>query len=155
MTSRRGGLLRQRKFRLFWTGESLSEVGNSVAVFAVPLVAIDTWHASTFIVTLLTRDGLAALGHHRRSGRGWVDRLTLRRIMMASDAVSVAVRAVLDAAAASWTISSEEDGIRTVTTADLIMRRRRAARRAGGRSYQGRARRWHRASGALARSLDK
>jgi hypothetical protein len=34
MTGRRGGLLRQRNIRLFWTGESLSEVGNSVAVFA-------------------------------------------------------------------------------------------------------------------------
>jgi hypothetical protein len=54
MTGRRGGLLRQRNFRLFWTGESLSEVGNSVAVFAVPLVAIDTLHTSTFVVTLLT-----------------------------------------------------------------------------------------------------
>jgi hypothetical protein len=37
MTSRRGGLLRQRNFRLFWTGESLSEVGNSVAGLAFPL----------------------------------------------------------------------------------------------------------------------
>jgi MFS family permease len=54
MTGRRGGLLRQRDFRLFWTGESISEVGNSVTIVVIPLVAIDTLHASTFIVTLLT-----------------------------------------------------------------------------------------------------
>jgi hypothetical protein len=40
--SRRGGLWRQRNFALFWTGESISEVGNSVTVIVVPLVAIDT-----------------------------------------------------------------------------------------------------------------
>jgi hypothetical protein len=54
MTGRRGGLLRQRNFRLFWTGESISEVGNSVTIVVIPLVAIDTLHTSTFIVTLLT-----------------------------------------------------------------------------------------------------
>ena len=40
MTGRRGGLLRQRNFRLFWTGESISEVGNSVTIVVIPLVAI-------------------------------------------------------------------------------------------------------------------
>jgi hypothetical protein len=54
MTCRRGGLLRQRNFRLFWTGESISEVGNSVTIVVIPLVAIDTLHTSTFIVMLLT-----------------------------------------------------------------------------------------------------
>lgn len=50
----RGGLLRQRNFRLFWTGESISEVGNCVTIVVIALVAIDTLHTSTFIVTLLT-----------------------------------------------------------------------------------------------------
>jgi hypothetical protein len=48
ITRRRGGLLRQRNFRLFWTGESISEVGNSVTIVVIPLVAIDTLHTSTF-----------------------------------------------------------------------------------------------------------
>ena len=43
---RRGGLLRQRNFRLFWTGESISEVGNSVTIVVIPLVAIDTLHTT-------------------------------------------------------------------------------------------------------------
>jgi len=33
---RRGGLWRQRDFGLFWTGESISEVGNSVTVGGTP-----------------------------------------------------------------------------------------------------------------------
>src|ERR1700722_1686567 len=53
MTGRRGGLLRQRNFRLFWPGENISEVGNSVTLVVIPLVAIDTLHTSTFIVTLI------------------------------------------------------------------------------------------------------
>jgi hypothetical protein len=54
VNGRRGGLWRQRNFALFWSGESISEVGNSVTVIVVPLVALDTLHTSTFIVTLLT-----------------------------------------------------------------------------------------------------
>jgi hypothetical protein len=40
MTGRRGGLLRQRNFRLFWTGETISEFGNSITLVVIPLVAI-------------------------------------------------------------------------------------------------------------------
>jgi predicted MFS family arabinose efflux permease len=99
MSGRRGGLLRQRNFRLFWTGESLSEVGNSVAVFAVPLVAIDTLHASTFIVTLLTAMVWLPWVIIGVPAGAWVDRLPLRRVMLASDAVSVAVYASVPVAA--------------------------------------------------------
>jgi MFS family permease len=99
MTGRRGGLLRQRNFRLFWAGESLSEVGNSVAVFAVPLVAIDTLHASTFTVTLLTAMVWLPWVIIGVPAGAWVDRLPLRRVMLVSDAVSVAVYASVPAAA--------------------------------------------------------
>jgi MFS family permease len=99
MTGRRGGLLRQRNFRLFWTGESLSEVGNSVAVFAVPLVAIDNLHASTFIVTLLTAMVWLPWVIIGVPAGAWVDRLPLRRVMLASDAVSVVVYASVPVAA--------------------------------------------------------
>ena len=36
---RRVGLWRQRDFGLFWTGESISEAGNSVTIVVTPLVA--------------------------------------------------------------------------------------------------------------------
>jgi predicted MFS family arabinose efflux permease len=99
MTDRQGGLLRQRNFRLFWTGESLSEVGNSVAVFAVPLVAIDTLHASTFIVALLTAMVWLPWVIIGVPAGAWVDRVPLRRVMLASDAVSVVVYASVPVAA--------------------------------------------------------
>src|ERR1700684_2868620 len=88
MTGRRGGLLRQRNFRLFWTGESISEVGNSVTIVLIPLVAIDTLHASTFIVTLLTAMVWLPWVIIGVPAGAWVDRLPLRRVMLASDAVS-------------------------------------------------------------------
>ena len=99
MTRRRGGLWRQRNFALFWTGESISEVGNSVAVFAVPLLAIDTLHTSTFVVTLLTAMVWIPWVIIGVPAGAWVDRLPLRRVMLACDAISLAVYASVPVAA--------------------------------------------------------
>ena len=99
MIGRRGGLLRQRDFRLFWTGESISEVGNSVAVFAVPLVAIETLRTSTFIVTLLTAMVWIPWVIIGVPAGAWVDRLPPRRVMLACDAISLAVYASVPVAA--------------------------------------------------------
>jgi hypothetical protein len=37
---------RQREFRRFWTGETISMLGSSVTIFALPLVAVITLHAT-------------------------------------------------------------------------------------------------------------
>ena len=99
MTGRRGGLLRQRNFRLFWTGESISEVGNSVTIVVIPLVAIDTLHTSTFIVTLLTAMVWLPWVIIGIPAGAWVDRLPPRPVMLACDAISVAVYASVPVAA--------------------------------------------------------
>jgi MFS family permease len=99
MTCRRGGLWRERNFRLFWTGESISEVGNSVTIVVIPLVAIDTLHASTFIVTLLTAMAWLPWVIIGIPAGAWVDRLPPRPVMLASDAISVAVYASVPVAA--------------------------------------------------------
>lgn len=99
MTGRRGGLVRQRNFRLFWTGESISEVGNSVALVVVPLVAIDVLHTSTFSVTLLTAMVWLPWVVIGIPAGAWVDRLAPRPVMLACDAVSVAVYASVPVAA--------------------------------------------------------
>ncbi len=99
MTGRRGGLLRQRNFRLFWTGESISEVGNSVTIVVIPLVAIDTLHASTFIVTLLTATVWLPWVIIGIPAGTWVDRLPPRAVMLACDATSLAVYASVPVAA--------------------------------------------------------
>jgi hypothetical protein len=67
--------LRQRNFRLFWTGESISEVGNSVTIVVIPLVTIDTLHTSTFIVTLLTATVWLPSVIIGIPAGAWVDRL--------------------------------------------------------------------------------
>jgi predicted MFS family arabinose efflux permease len=95
----RAGLLRQRNFRLFWTGESISEVGNSVTIVVIPLVAIDTLHTSTFIVTLLTATVWLPWVIIGVPAGAWVDRLPPRAIMLACDAISVVVYASIPVAA--------------------------------------------------------
>jgi len=98
-TGRWGGLLRQRNFRLFWTGESISEVGNSVTIVVIPLVAIDTLHTSTFVVTLLTAMVWLPWVIIGIPAGAWVDRLPPRPVMLASDAISVVAYASVPVAA--------------------------------------------------------
>ena len=86
---RRGGLWRQRDFGLFWTGESISEVGNSVTIVVVPLIAIDTLHASTFIVTVLTAMVWLPWLLVGVPAGVWTDRLPPRPVMLASDVISL------------------------------------------------------------------
>jgi predicted MFS family arabinose efflux permease len=96
---RRGGLWRQRDFGLFWTGESISEVGNSVTIVVVPLIAIDTLHASTFIVTLLTAMVWMPWLLIGVPAGAWVDRLPPRPVMLACDAISLTAYASVPVAA--------------------------------------------------------
>ena len=65
----------------------------------MPLVAIDTLHTSTFIVTLLTAMVWLPWVVIGIPAGAWVDRLPPRRVMLASDAVSVAVYASVPVAA--------------------------------------------------------
>ena len=75
VTGPRGGLLRQRNFRLFWAGESISAVGNSVTIVVIPLIAINTLHTSTFTVTLLTATVWLPWVIIGIPAGAWVDRL--------------------------------------------------------------------------------
>jgi MFS family permease len=73
--------------------ESISEVGNSVTVVVIPLVALDTLHTSTFIVTLLVAMVWVPWVIIGIPAGAWVDRLLPRPVMLASDVISVAVYA--------------------------------------------------------------
>jgi len=94
-----GGLLRQRSFRLLWIGETISQLGNAMAVVGVPLVAVIVLHASTFVVGVLTAAAWLPWLLIGLPAGAWVDRLPARRVMIACDVISAVVYASVPAAA--------------------------------------------------------
>jgi MFS family permease len=98
---RRAGLLRQRSFLLLWIGETVSQVGNAMALVGVPLVAVVVLHASTFAVGLLTAAGWLPWLVIGLPAGAWVDRLPVRRVMICADLVAAVLYAGVPVAA--WT----------------------------------------------------
>jgi MFS family permease len=96
-----GGLWRQRNFRLLWIGESISQVGNAMAIVGVPLVAVVVLHASTFLVAVLTAAGWLPWLLIGLPAGAWVDRLPVRPVLIAADLVSAGLYATVPVAA--WT----------------------------------------------------
>jgi predicted MFS family arabinose efflux permease len=94
-----GGLLWQRSFRLLWIGETISQLGNAMAVVGVPLVAVIVLHASTFVIGVLTAAAWLPWLIIGLPAGAWVDRLPARRVMIACDAISAVVYASVPAAA--------------------------------------------------------
>jgi MFS family permease len=94
-----GGLLWQRSFRLLWIGETISQLGNAMAVVGVPLVAVIVLHASTFVIGVLTAAAWLPWLVIGLPAGAWVDRLPARRVMIACDVISAVVYASVPAAA--------------------------------------------------------
>jgi MFS family permease len=80
-----GGLLRERSFRLLWTGETVSGLGSAMAAVGVPLLAVSELHAGTFAVAALTAATYFPWLVVGLPAGAWVDRLPLRRLMIACD----------------------------------------------------------------------
>jgi MFS family permease len=96
---RMGGLLRQHDFRLFWTGETISQLGDTMARVAMPLLAVLVLHASTFAVTLLTATAYLPWLLIGLPVGAWVDRLRCRPLMIACDLVAAVLYGSLPVAA--------------------------------------------------------
>jgi Transmembrane secretion effector len=94
-----GGLLWQRDFRLLWIGESVSAVGNAMAVVGVPLLAVAVLHASTFAVAALTAAAYLPWLVIGLPAGALVDRLPGRPLMIACDVISALLYASLPVAA--------------------------------------------------------
>ncbi len=90
---RAGGLLWQRNFRLLWIGETISQLGNAMALVGVPLVAVIVLHASTFTVGVLTAAGWLPWLVIGLPAGAWADRLPARRVMIACDVISAVLYA--------------------------------------------------------------
>ena len=97
-----------RDFRLLWLGEAVSAIGDQFALIALP------WLALVLTGSALALGGVLAVMAVPRAllmvvGGAWVDRLSPRRVMLASNAVrlvAVAVLgvAVLQGAVELWTL---------------------------------------------------
>lgn len=83
-----GGLLRQRNFRLLWIGETTSQLGNSMAAVAMPLLAVGVLHASNFVVASLTAANYLPWLVIGLPVGAWIDRLPVRPLMIIADLLS-------------------------------------------------------------------
>jgi MFS family permease len=101
-----GGLLRQRSFRLLWIGETVSQLGNAMAVVGMPLVAVIVLHASTFVVGVLTAAGWLPWLIIGLPAGAWVDRLPARRVMIGCDVISALLYASVPVAAWAGVLST-------------------------------------------------
>jgi MFS family permease len=94
-----GGLLWQRSFRLLWFGETISQLGNAMAIVGVPLVAVIVLHASTLAVGVLSAAAWLPWLLIGLPAGAWVDRLPAGRVMITCDVISALLYASVPAAA--------------------------------------------------------
>jgi MFS family permease len=92
-------ILRQREFRLLWTGETTSCLGSSVGGVALPLAALTVLHAGVFAVSALTAAAWLPWVLIGLPAGAWVDRLPRRRVMVIADLISLAAFASIPVAA--------------------------------------------------------
>ncbi|MEU4224874.1 MFS transporter [Nonomuraea sp. NPDC026600] len=95
-----GTLLKNRDFMLFWTGQSISDLGAAVTTLAVPLAAITILRASTFEVGVLTAFSTAAWLVMTLPAGMIADRVTKRPLMIGCGVARGVVVASVPAAAA-------------------------------------------------------
>jgi MFS family permease len=95
-----------RDFRLLWTGGTASRLGSSVTTVVLPLVAVQTLHASTFTVGLLAALAWLPWLVVGLPAGALVDRWPRRRAMLVSDIASALLLASVPAAAWSGVLTT-------------------------------------------------
>jgi predicted MFS family arabinose efflux permease len=99
MSPRPGGLLWHRNFRLLWFGETISQLGTSMAVVVMPLLAVTVLHASTLTVTALVAAAWLPWLLIGLPAGAWIDRWPPRAVLITSDVISAALYASIPVAA--------------------------------------------------------
>ncbi|MEU4498133.1 MFS transporter [Streptomyces sp. NPDC023998] len=94
------GVLAQRDFRLLWIGETVSGLGNSITVVALPLIAVEVLDASSTAVGLIAAAVWLPWLLVGLPVGAWADRMRKRPLMIACDLVSVA--ALVSIPLAAW-----------------------------------------------------
>ena len=92
-------LLKGRTFRMFWLGQSISLMGDQIALFAVPITAVLVLHADARQMGLLTAAGLLPSLLFSLHAGSLVDRWGRRRtVMLVSDIARAAAMASIPVA---------------------------------------------------------
>jgi MFS family permease len=79
------GLWRHSGFLLLWSGQSVSQIGSQVTLWALPLVAILLLKVTPFQMGILALMGRLPLLLIGIVAGAWVDRLSYRRILITTD----------------------------------------------------------------------
>ena len=85
MTQPPGRLWRERAFLLLWSGQTISQFGSQVTIWALPLTAVLLLHASPAQTGLLTAASIAPYVVAGLFAGAWVDRVPRRPLMIAAD----------------------------------------------------------------------
>ena len=86
------GALQEPRFRLLWTAQSFSSIGDSMVLVAVPFAALQIGGSPT-AVGLVFAAGLVPRIALMLVGGVWADRLPRQHVMIAADLVSAAGQA--------------------------------------------------------------
>ena len=90
------GLLRERDFRSFWIGQTISVFGDQITLLAIPIVAVLILNADPAAMGLLTAAGLLPHLLFSLPAGVWLDRVQQRRrLMILTDVARAAVIAVI------------------------------------------------------------
>jgi hypothetical protein len=80
-----GPLSAHRDFRLLLIGQTTSQFGTQVSAVAIPLLAVQTMHASPFEVGLVSAASTLAFALIGLPAGAWLDRWRRRRVLVVSD----------------------------------------------------------------------
>src|ERR671930_2794099 len=96
---------KQRQFRRYWTGETISMIGSGVTNFALPLVAVITLHATPGQMGLLRGVGSAPGIFVGLLAGVWVDRVSRQRLLIVTELAAAALIASVPLSYALGTLS--------------------------------------------------
>ncbi|MFD8482105.1 MFS transporter [Kitasatospora sp. NPDC059673] len=85
-------LLREPAFRRYWTGQSISSLGDQITLLVIPLIAVSALHADAAQMGYLAAAGYLPYLLLSLHAGGWADRYgRRRRVMIATDLGRAAV----------------------------------------------------------------
>jgi predicted MFS family arabinose efflux permease len=95
---------RRPDFVRLWAGQSISQTGSQVTAIALPLIAVDTLHASASTMGVLTAAGRLPYLLYLVAGV-WVDRVRRRRLLLGTDLARGTLLLAVPLAAAAHVLS--------------------------------------------------